>query len=97
MAASFIAQTASVSFVDAGGNNHVHVYSSDGNNVTERVWDGNGWNTGSFSQPGDQLSATAWYVGGQYFIRVYCTVEGSTVEWCSDAGGTWYQGQYTTN
>ena len=34
---------------------------------------------------------------GGLSIRVYCTFEDKTVEWCIDQGGKgWYQGAYTT-
>ncbi len=93
--APYIADTAVVNWVDAGGHVHLRVYESDGQNVTERLTDGSGWQTGTFSQPGGQVAATAWYIGGQSYVRVYCSSFGATTEWCSDAGGAWYKGAYT--
>ena len=91
----FISQTAATSYLDAGGSVHLRVYLTDGNNIVERITDGNGWQTGGFAQPGEKVSATCWYVGGQAFIRVYCTSKGVTTEWCSDGGGAWYKGAYS--
>jgi hypothetical protein len=42
------------------------------------------------------VSATSWTDSGGLHIRVYCTNEDATVEWCLDQGGNWYQGAYTT-
>jgi len=95
MASNFISETAVASYLDAGGNIHLRVYLTNGNAVTERINDGNGWQTGGFAQPGEKVSATAWYVGGQSCIRVYCVQKGVTTEWCSDAGGAWYKGAYS--
>jgi hypothetical protein len=83
--------TAAVSWFD--GQVHIRVYSSDGNNITERCWDGDGWYTGSFAAQGGQVSATCWVNNGIY-IRVYCNFEDRTTEWCWDGNG-WYQGGYT--
>lgn len=88
--------TAVVNWVDSSGQAHLRVYSCDGYNVTERAWDGSAWTNGSFSAPGSAVSATAWQVNGNLSIRVYCTNEDKTVEWCIDQGGSWYQGGYTT-
>lgn len=91
----FPISTASVSWMDAGGTSHIRVYSSDGYNVTEQIWDGTGWNAGSFNAPGSQVSATAWVNGGVGYVRVYCTGDDKTVEWCADAGAdSYYQGSY---
>lgn len=88
--------TAAVSWLD-GGQIHIRVYSTDGYNVTERCWDGNGWTNGSFGpQAGAAVSATCWQGPGGLSIRVYCTFEDKTTEWCIDQGGGWYQGAYTT-
>jgi hypothetical protein len=87
--------TASVNWLDSGGTIHIRVYSSDGNNVTERCWDGNGWSDGSFKAPGEAVSATAWQGKGGLSIRVYCTLQDNTTEWCIDQGGGWYKGAYT--
>lgn len=89
--------TASIAWVDGGGNSHLRVYSTDGYTVTERQWDINAWTTGSFSAPGAQVSATCYQTGGGVSIRVYCNFEDVTTEYCSDAGGAWYQGGYTTS
>ncbi|MBX3563422.1 MAG: hypothetical protein KF730_02480 [Sphingomonas sp.] len=96
---NFPVATAAVNWIDSSGNLHIRVYSSDGYNVIERCTDTgtNGWTTGSFSQPGSQVSATAWQTSNGAYIRVYCTGNDTTTEWCMDPGGNWYQGQYTTS
>ena len=91
---SFPVGTAAVSWSDSAV--HIRVYSTDGYNVTERCWDGSAWANGAFNQPGDAVSATCWQGQGGVFIRVYCTFEDKTVEWCADPGQGWYQGAYTT-
>jgi hypothetical protein len=88
--------TASVNWLDNAGQVHIRVYSTDGYNVIERCWDGNGWSTGSFAQPGANVSATCWQGSGGLSIRVYCTSNDKTAEWCIDQGGGWYLGAYTT-
>lgn len=88
--------TASISWVDSGGTVHLRVYSTDGYNVSERCWDANSWTTGGFSAAGSQVSATCYPAGGSVNIRVYCNAQDKTVEYCSDAGGAWYEGGYTT-
>jgi hypothetical protein len=88
--------TAATAWVDSQGVNHTRVYSTDGYNVSERCWDGDGWTTGGFSAPGSAVSATSYFANGAWSIRVYCTFEDKTVEWCTDGGGSWYQGAYTT-
>jgi hypothetical protein len=88
--------TAAVNWVDSGGQVHLRVYSCDGYNVTERCWDGSGWTNGSFSQPGSAVSATSWQTKAGLSIRVYCTSDDQTVEYCIDQGGGWYKGAYTT-
>ena len=88
--------TASVSWLDSAGVNHTRVYSTDGYNVIERCWDGSVWATGQFSQPGSDVSATCFVQNGNAYLRVYCTFEDKTVEWCADPGGGWYQGAYST-
>lgn len=85
--------TASVSWVDSGGTIHIRVYSCDGYTAIERAWDGSQWTTGGFKAAASAVSATSW---APATIRVYCTFEDKTVEYCSDAGGAWYQGGYTT-
>ena len=89
--------TAAVSWLDGGGGVHIRVYSTDGNNVTERCWDGGSWTTGGFSAAGGAVSATLWSSGGVASIRVYCTFEDKTTEFCSDQGGAWYEGAYTVD
>lgn len=91
----FPIDTASINWLDSGGQVHIRVYSSDGYTVTERCWDGNGWTDGSFTQPGSVVSATCWQGSGGLSIRVYCTAQDSTTEWCIDQGGGWYKGAYT--
>ncbi len=87
--------TASVSWVDGNGTIHIRVYSTDGYNVTGRCWDGSGWADGGFKASGEAVSATSWHTS-DVNIRVYCTFEDKTVEYCWDAGGSgWYQGAYT--
>ena len=90
--------TASVSWLDNQGQVHIRVYSTDGYKVSERCWDGNGWTNGGFGpQQGSSVSATCWQGSGGLSIRVYCTFEDTTTEWCTDQGGNWYQGAYTTS
>jgi hypothetical protein len=93
---AFPVGTAAVSWLDSGGTIHIRVYSTDGYNVIERCWDGSGWATGSFSQAGEAVSATCWQTQQGVSIRVYCTFEDQTIEWCTDPGAGWYQGAYTT-
>ena len=91
----FPIDTASVNWVDSGGQVHIRVYSTDGYNVSERCWDGNGWTTSGFKAQGGAVSATCWQVNGALSIRVYCTFEDQTTEMCIDQGGGWYVGAYT--
>ena len=92
---SFPSATASISWLDSSGNTMIRVYSSDGYHVTEQAWDGGSWSATGFKQPGADVSATCQLrTGGTAWIRVYCTGEEKTVEWCSDDGSTWYQGGY---
>jgi hypothetical protein len=89
--------TASASWIDSSGQHHIRVYSSDGYNVTERLDDGNGWSAGIFSEAGSAVSATAWYASDGAHLRVYCTYQNLTTEWCYDPGDTaWTKGAYTT-
>lgn len=88
--------TASVSWTDASGTVHIRVYSCDGYTVIERCWDGSSWTGGGFKAAGSDVSATCWQWQGQTSIRVYCTFQDKTIEYCSDGGGDWYQGAYTT-
>ena len=87
--------TASINWFDAKGQLHIRVYSTDGYQVTERCADGGGWTTGSFSQPGEAVSATCWNAGDGTHIRVYCTYQNSTTEWCNDPGTGWTKGSYS--
>jgi len=93
---SFPISTAAVSWFDAAGQLHIRVYSSDGYNVIERCNDGNGWVTGQFSAPGSQVSATVWNASDGTHIRLYCTFQDKTTEWCCDPATGWTQGTYTT-
>lgn len=70
----------------------IRVYTSDGDNVTERCWDGNGWYTGAFRAPGQSVSAAAQ---DGPIIRVYCVNGGKTTEYCWDNNGPWYTGAYS--
>ncbi|HEV2816034.1 MAG TPA: hypothetical protein VGW40_02240 [Allosphingosinicella sp.] len=89
--------TASICWIDSGGQLHIRVYSCDGYNVTERCNDGSGWTNGQLNQPGSAVSAICWQAGGGVHIRVYCTFEDTTTEWCIDPGASgWTQGSYTT-
>jgi hypothetical protein len=89
--------TAAVSWADSNGLN-IHVYSTDGYNVTERIWSDHAgrWTNGNFSQAGEAVSATSCLGSNGAQIRVYCTFEDQTTEWCSDFGGDWYKGGYTS-
>ena len=87
--------TAAVSWIDTNDIAQLHVYSTDGYNITERYWAGSGWATGGFTAQGGQVSATVYVLNGQPYIRVYCNFEDVTTEFCSDAGGAWYKGSYT--
>ncbi|MCW3836546.1 hypothetical protein ACFQ1E_10010 [Sphingomonas canadensis] len=94
----YVAATDTISWIDTSGNLHIRVYSSDGNNVSERCADTGsaGWTTGSFLKPGGMVSATVWQDSAGAHIRVYCTAMGTTTEWCSDPGTPgWTQGSYT--
>ena len=88
--------TAAINWLDGSGQVHIRVYSTDGYNVTERCWDGSGWTNGGFSAAGSAVSATSWMGRGGLSIRVDCTFEDTTTEWCIDQGGNWYKGAYTT-
>ena len=87
--------TACINWFDSNNQLHIRIYSCDGYTVTERCNDGTGWTTGTFSQPGSQVSAMCWNAGGTH-IRVYCTANDITTEWCADPGTSgWTQGSYT--
>ena len=92
---NFPAGTAAVNWFDTGGQLHIRVYSTDGYNVTERCADGGGWTTGGFSAPGSAVSATCWTASDGPHLRVYCTFEDSTTEWCCDPATGWTKGSYT--
>ncbi len=87
--------TASISWVDQNGIAQLHVFSTDGYTVTQRYWGSSSWLTGGFTAPGSHVSATVYLLQGQPYIRVYCTGQDKTVEYCWDAGGAWYTGSYT--
>lgn len=97
--ATYPVGTASVSWLDGSGQIQIRVFTTDGYNVTERVMDGaNGWTDGTLSQPGSAVSATHWTGSDGDHIRVYCTSEDDTVEWCLDPEKSdWYQGSFTTS
>jgi hypothetical protein len=90
--------TASISWVDSGGTPHIRVYSCDGYNVIERCTDGgsNSWYTGEFTAPGEAVSAAIWQDSSGAHLRVYCTFEDKTVEYCNDPSTGWTQGSFTT-
>lgn len=94
---SYPVGTAAINWVDSGGQVHLRVYSTDGYKVTERCWDSSKWTNGAFSQSGENVSATCWQDKHGLHIRVYCTFEDKTTEWCIDQGGGWYRGAYTTS
>lgn len=88
--------SAAVSWVDQGGQVHIRVYWSDGYHIAERCFDAGGWTDGAFKAAGEAVSATLWVKNDASNIRVYCTFEGKTVEWCVDNGSAdWYQGAFT--
>jgi hypothetical protein len=92
--------TASVSYFDPNNANalNIHVFSTDGYTVTERYAVSNesgGWMTGEFNQPGSAVSATAWVDSAGAHVRVYCTFNDGTTEWCLDPGTMWTKGAYT--
>lgn len=90
--------TASVCWFDTSSNLHIRVYSSDGYTVTERCADGQGWTTGGFSAPGSAVSAISWNASDGTHLRVYCTFEDGTTEYCNDPGTAgWTKGSYTPN
>ena len=93
---SFPIATAAINWLDADGQLQVRVYSSDGYHVTERCRTGDGaWTTGEFSGTGSAVSATCWTGDDGVHIRVYCTGQDKTVEWCNDPGTGWTEGSYT--
>ena len=87
--------TAAVAF-DNGSAVELHVFSCDGFNVVQRVSTSNGWVDGTLSVSGSTVSAAGWTDVNGPHLRVYCTTENTTLEWCQDGdGAAWYQGQYT--
>ena len=87
--------TAAINWFDSADQVRSRVYSSDGYNVIERCHDGDGWTTSQFKQPGRHVSAMQWTIGDMTFIRVYCTSDGTTTEWCWDSLTEWTKGSYT--
>ena len=92
---NFPVGTCATSWFDSGHNLHIRVYSCDGNTVTERCADGNGWTTGA-TFPGSQASVTTWADSAGQHIRLYVTYRDTTTEYCYDPGSTsWTKGEYT--
>ena len=91
----FPATAAAVSYIDGNGQSIIHVFTSDGYTVTDKVWTGSGWQAGTFSQPGHQVTATAYVVSGMACLRVYCISKEVLTEYGSDGGGSWYVGSYS--
>lgn len=92
--------TAAVSFIDPQNNNNlaIHVFATDGYNVTQRYITGTsgGWQTGPLNVPGSHVSATSWTAGGGVQIRVYATINDATTEWCFGPGQpSWTKGSYS--
>lgn len=86
--------TATVSWIDSGGQLHLRVYSCDGYTVNEMANDGNGWVNTSYTQ-GSDASATCWQDNQGYaHIRLYCTQGDTTIEWCYDEPNGWSKGSY---
>jgi hypothetical protein len=80
--------------VSWGPGTHLRVYFSDGGNIVERAWDGNGWYNGTFKEAGQSASATAW-TDSVVHIRVYVTNGASITEYGWDNLGPWYKGAFT--
>lgn len=89
------ANSAVASYIDGGGNSIIHVFVSDGYTVTDKVWTGAVWQSGSFSQAGRNVSATAYVVNGTPCIRVYCVSQDVLTEYGQDGGGSWYVGGFS--
>lgn len=92
--------TATVSYFDPNNGNALtlHVFSTDGYRVTQRyaTSNGSGWVTGAFDEPGSAVSATTWNDSAGSHVRVYCTSDDGTTEYCWDPGSTaWTVGSYT--
>lgn len=94
---NFPIATAAVNWFDSSNQLHIRVYSTDGYNITERCWDGQGWTTGGFATPGGAVSATAWTASDGAHVRVYATNNDATTEWCFDPATNWTQGSYTVD
>ncbi|MEG3085905.1 hypothetical protein [Sphingomonas sp. PB4P5] len=95
MATSFFDDSAAVSWFDNHGALHMRVYLSDGNTITERCNDGQGWVAGT-SFPGANVSVTSWLTSGDIHLRVYASLEGTVTEWCFDAPASgWVTGTFT--
>lgn len=94
---NFPVGTAAVSWIDSNGVPHIRVYSTDGYTVIERCQDGGSvWQTGQFSAPGSHVSATCWVAPDGIHLRVFCTGDDATTEWCCDPTTGWTKGDYTT-
>lgn len=92
---NFVIGTAALSWFDSSGQLHLRVYSTDGYTVSEMCTDGGAWYQSAFSAPASDVSATSWQDSQGTHLRVYCTFQDKTVEWCNDPGVTgWQQGQY---
>lgn len=92
---SFPIDTAAINWIDSAGQLHIRVYSCDGYAITERCNDGSGWTTGAFKEPGSAVSATCWTAADGVHLRVYCTFQDQTHEWCNDPGTGWTKGEYS--
>lgn len=90
----FPSNSAVASYIDSSGNSIIHVFASDGYHVTDKVWTGGGWQAGSFSQAGHNVSATAYVVSGMACLRVYCVADDVLTEYGNDGGNGWYVGSY---
>ncbi len=89
--------TAVTGWTDSTGEVSLRVYSSDGYMVKERCQTGDdAWYDGNFNKPGNQVSAFSWVAKDGVHIRVYCTLQDKTTEWCYDPATLWTQGTYTT-
>jgi Fungal fucose-specific lectin len=81
--------TSSVSWTDSAI--HIRVYKALKGQITERCWDGSGWYTGQFSQPGLSSSSVSWLdARGAIHIRVYVSDGTNIQEWAWD--GSWTKG-----
>jgi len=88
-----MARSASVSWFD-GSVEHVRVFTISENTISERCWDGEGWNTGSYSAEGDAVAAAVFTKpDGQACLMVFHTEGSRTREWYWDGEG-WQEGQF---